>query len=149
MNFTYLDDWYPDTTDGQGYSLVLRDPLGPRESWGAAEGWRASLEIGGSPGRADSGEQPAAGLQRPGDINQDKKLNLTDAIGILRHLFQGGAVLPCTSAAGNEKLLDMNGDADVNVTDVVHTLAYLFKAGAPPALGITCVPIVGCPAACP
>ena len=32
QQFTYDDDWHP-STDGDGYSLVLVDPRGPRASW--------------------------------------------------------------------------------------------------------------------
>jgi hypothetical protein len=144
--FGYEDDWEP-TTDGGGYSLVIRDPLGPREAWADGPGWRASLEAGGSPGRVD-GDEPAPGLQIAGDINQDRKLNITDAVGMLRYLFQGGVALPCATPAANERLIDMNGDAAANIADAVHALAYLFQSGAPPALGTDCTPIEGCPSAC-
>ena len=65
----------------------------------------------------------------------------------LRYLFQGGVDLPCT-AEGNRLLLDMNGDSALNVTDPVQLLDYLFQNGAPPALGVNCVLIDGCPTVC-
>ncbi|OPX22382.1 MAG: hypothetical protein B1H04_05085, partial [Planctomycetales bacterium 4484_123] len=46
--FTY-DDWYP-TTDGQGYSLVLTDPLLPEGQLSESASWAASDKVGGSPG---------------------------------------------------------------------------------------------------
>ena len=52
-SFTYSDLWYP-TTDGDGYSLVIRDDHGALTNWLDAPGWRASGAIGGSPGAADT-----------------------------------------------------------------------------------------------
>ena len=75
-----------------------RFPRGPLERWADREGWRASAAIGGSPGAPD----PAvveAGLQVPGDLNQDRLLDLGDAIGVLVALFLGPVALPCGGAA--------------------------------------------------
>ena len=52
-DFTYQDAWYPET-DGSGYSLVIRDPLGPLTGWNASPGWKSSAWFGGTPGRDDS-----------------------------------------------------------------------------------------------
>ncbi len=51
-DFSYADDWYP-RTDGEGFSLVLRDPQGDPPSWDAREAWRHSADIDGSPGEPD------------------------------------------------------------------------------------------------
>jgi len=46
----YDDRWY-DQTDGQGYSLVCRDPFAQDpNTWSDRESWQPSLLIGGSPG---------------------------------------------------------------------------------------------------
>ena len=145
LKLHYEDSWYP-STDGQGNSLVIRDPLAPRESWLTKEGWRESYEAGGSPGREDV-PGPSPGLQLSGDINQDQRRNISDAVGMLAYLFQGYEV-PCSSDEGNLQLLDVNGDKSRNVTDAIYTLQYLFGAGDPPALGVGCVPIAGCPDVC-
>ncbi|MFQ6049373.1 MAG: hypothetical protein ACE5K7_08415, partial [Phycisphaerae bacterium] len=50
--FAYESFWYP-TTDGGGYSLVIRDPAAPLFTWNQAAGWQVGSELGGSPGRAD------------------------------------------------------------------------------------------------
>jgi hypothetical protein len=52
-DFEYKDGWYK-TTDGGGYSLVLRSPrtADPNTLSDKAQ-WRASLEPGGSPGRGE------------------------------------------------------------------------------------------------
>jgi hypothetical protein len=93
------------------------------------------------------------GLQVPGDINQDGRLNLSDAVGLLGHLFQNQpATLPCEGGTvadeGNRSLLDANGDARVNLTDPVYVLDYLFRGGPMPVLGVECVRIAGCGDVC-
>ena len=50
--FTYQDKWY-DQTDGQGFSLTIRDPLGATYLWDQKNGWRSSLYVGGSPGQTE------------------------------------------------------------------------------------------------
>ena len=52
LRFEYDDDWYP-STDGDGASLVINDPAGPRAAWQEREGWHAGSVSGGSPGAAD------------------------------------------------------------------------------------------------
>ncbi len=55
LNFRYNDDWY-DTTDGQGFSLTLANPLAADAShWNLKDAWRASTLDGGSPGWEDTG----------------------------------------------------------------------------------------------
>lgn len=59
--FTFRDNWYR-STDGQGFSLVVKDPFGtPAEQWSDKVIWRPSADIGGSPGTDDSGEVPELG----------------------------------------------------------------------------------------
>ncbi|HUU91133.1 MAG TPA: lamin tail domain-containing protein, partial [Phycisphaerae bacterium] len=55
------DGWF-DHTDGEGFSLVPRDPLQDDALWTTKEGWRASWQYGGNPGAADPGPL------NPGDI---------------------------------------------------------------------------------
>ena len=142
--FTYDDDWHP-TTDGDGPSLVVVDPTAPLESWAEATSWRASLEAGGSPGRADG---VANGSQLPGDVNQDSRLDLADAVATRGYLFQGGSA-PCFSEEANTTLLNTNGDPSVDLADAIYTLNHLFDGGSPPVLGTDCLNIAGCPDRCP
>lgn len=144
LKFQYEDSWYPET-DGQGPSLVVVDGHQPLDLWNLKEGWKASAEVDGSPGRADSA--PSDGLQLPGDFSQDGKLTITDGIGVLLYLYSGYPS-PCAADEGTEMLLDVNGDGIVNLTDAVHTLHFLFLHGEPPALGVGCVRMPGCPDAC-
>ncbi len=52
LDFKYSDAWYP-ATDGNGFSLVIRNENAPFYSWTNPASWRASAALGGSPGRAD------------------------------------------------------------------------------------------------
>src|SRR5690606_23617977 len=83
LTFTF-EDWYPET-DGGGHSLVIRDPHASRLTWNDEAAWRPSLEPNGSPGRADGTSAPSFVL--PGDLNGDGVLNISDPVGLLRHLF--------------------------------------------------------------
>ncbi|MBI4600389.1 MAG: tetratricopeptide repeat protein [Planctomycetes bacterium] len=96
--------------------------------------------------------RPAGGRQLPGDANQDGKLDLSDAVWLLGHLFLGTfAALPCEGGTasspgpGELALLDSNGDGRIDLSDAVRVLGFLFGGSAPPILGVECVPIPGCP----
>ncbi|HUF62989.1 MAG TPA: CotH kinase family protein, partial [Verrucomicrobiales bacterium] len=55
MTIDFSDAWFP-ATDGEGYSLVLRDRHAPPSDWSTATAWRQSGLLHGSPGWAeDSG----------------------------------------------------------------------------------------------
>jgi hypothetical protein len=50
LEFRYDDKWFAQT-DGQGYSLVVKEPASPDlDSWNRAGAWRPSPQPGGSPG---------------------------------------------------------------------------------------------------
>jgi hypothetical protein len=152
VSVAYDDDWWP-STDGDGYSLILEDPLDARNPWDEKSSWRPSRVFLGTPGEANPGGAGSGGWQRPGDINQDGVLNISDAVGYLRVLF-GLAGIPqlCDSTrldqGGNLVLLDLNGDAAVDVSDAVHLLSFLFQQGPPPTMGTGCIRIEGCPHVC-
>lgn len=59
-DFAFKDGWYA-ITDGQGFSLTIRDATAPVSTWGNKNAWRASAAAGGSPGYDDSGLIPAPG----------------------------------------------------------------------------------------
>jgi hypothetical protein len=153
LDFVYSDEWHP-ITDGGGSSLTVVDAFAARESWGDAASWVPSPSPGGTPGVDASGEpSERGGWQRPGDSSQDGAVNLTDAVLILRTLFvDGAASLPCDGGSiavgGNRTLNDVDQSGAVDVNDPVLLLSYLFLRGAPPALGVECVRIPGCPDAC-
>jgi hypothetical protein len=52
LDFTYNNSWYP-TTDGQGFSLVIRNEYAPFNTWTNPASWRASVAPNGSPGSFD------------------------------------------------------------------------------------------------
>lgn len=52
LNFRYENSWYP-TTDGLGFSLVIRNEGAAFDTWANAASWRPSSAINGSPGAAD------------------------------------------------------------------------------------------------
>jgi hypothetical protein len=69
QDFTYDDAWYP-TTDGGGFSLVIRDATADRAVWDTAAGWRASTFSNGSPGAAEL-RACADGIDNDGDTLVD------------------------------------------------------------------------------
>lgn len=61
LEFRYDDDWYYNT-DGEGFSLTIRDVNNPDlDSWDEKNSWRASVYVGGSPGHDDNGIAPDPG----------------------------------------------------------------------------------------
>jgi hypothetical protein len=60
LDFDYKDGWY-DITDGDGFSLTIRDPAGATALWDDKDGWRPSAVVKGSPGTDDSGLIPDPG----------------------------------------------------------------------------------------
>ncbi len=149
QDFTYDPTWYA-SADGGGSSIEIVDPTGAVALWSDVVGWQASAVVGGSPGVVTGGV--VAGRQRPGDANQDGRLDISDAVGLLRLLFGGSGVTPpCEGAlteGGNLALLDMNGDASCNIADAVTMLGYLFNHGPAHVLGAQCVRLEGCPSVC-
>jgi hypothetical protein len=149
-DFTYRDSWYPET-DGGGHSLVVRDVTTDVDDFGDESTWAASAAALGSPGRAEP--EIARGSQLPGDTTQDGRLDLSDAVALLEHLFVGTvAVLPCGDGtrldAANIQLLDVDGSGVVNIGDALHTLSFLFQGGPEPAQGRECIGIVNCESEC-
>ena len=151
LDFEYGDLWHPET-DGQGSSLVIVDALDELSTWGEAASWRPSNLDLGSPGVDESGLEPR-GRQLPGDTNQDARVDISDAVALLLHLFGRRPELPpCEDgnpdSPSNIAVLDSNGDDEVNVSDAVWLLAYMYQGGAPPSRGTNCVRLVGCPNVC-
>lgn len=61
-----------------------------------------------------------------GNCNADSRLNLTDAVFLLDHLFRGGPEPPCPRAC------DADGNDILNLTDAVYLLNHLFLGGREP-----------------
>jgi len=69
---------------------------------------------------------PAIRLIR-GDANEDARVDVSDAVFLLRHLYQGSAAPPCELAGDSED------DGDLDQADAVRILNHLFLGGPPPA----------------
>lgn len=65
-----------------------------------------------------------AGIRR-GDSNADGRVDLSDALATLGHLFQDGPAARCEDAA------DANDDGRVDISDAIFELLWLFAAGDP------------------
>ena len=60
-DFSYHDSWY-DITDGDGFSLVCKDPAAADPNlWALKTDWRPSAVVGGSPGEEDISTLPLPG----------------------------------------------------------------------------------------
>jgi len=73
LEFTYFDggDWF-NHTDGEGFSLVVRDDAQDPALFNSEDGWQASWAIGGNPGQTDP--SPLS----PGDLVINEVLAHTD-----------------------------------------------------------------------
>ncbi|HZN58611.1 MAG TPA: hypothetical protein VFD71_11095, partial [Planctomycetota bacterium] len=137
--------------EGMKFDGAARVAFGARTG-GAADDYdidNVSVSFGGGGGEG--------GGQLPGDMNQDGKLDISDAPALLGHLFLGTfPLLPCQGGdrtavdpgPANLSLLDSNGDAKIDLSDVVRNLNFLFLGGQAPVLGTACVRIVDCPDVC-
>ncbi len=68
---------------------------------------------------------PLPGASDCGDVDQDARVSLTDAILVLDHLFRGGP-------RPRQRLADMNLDGRVSIADAVGILRYLFAGESRP-----------------
>ena len=105
------------------------------------------------PGDPCPAELPSGGAQKPGDFNQDSRVDISDPIALLSHLFGGGTnPLPCEATGldseGNRALLDVNADKAVDISDAVYLLDELFLGGPPPVMGSACTRLQGCSERC-
>lgn len=70
--------------------------------------------------------QSASSTFRRGDVNEDRKQDLSDAVRILGRLFLGDAPFVCEDSA------DVNDDGRIDLSDPVALLNHLFLGAAPP-----------------
>ncbi|MDG2381439.1 MAG: lamin tail domain-containing protein [Pirellulaceae bacterium] len=106
QQFTYEDIWHP-STDGGGFSLELVDEFGARINYDSAQAWRASSQIGGSPG--------ITGLPLPGDSNHDGIFNSSDLVLVFQlGKYEDGTLNNATFEEG-----DWDGDGDFTTRDFV------------------------------
>lgn len=97
--------------------------------------------------------KPTAALQRPGDCNQDNRLDISDGACMLGYLFLGNPQrLPCGRGSAEEpsnvRVLDANADEKLDLSDPLYLLGFLFLGGPPPVQGLGCIAVSGCPNVC-
>ena len=79
-----------------------------------------------------------------GDSNDDRRVDLSDAVRTLGYLFLGNEPVSCLDAA------DADDDGGITLTDPIYTLEFLFRGGTPmpspyPAPGMDPTPdAIGC-----
>ncbi len=118
---------------GNPPSGVVYDPEGdgtPLESLGVHEHWNNALDkqysrnLGTGEGIELVSVRGIGGFVR-GDVNADGRIDVSDAVGTLYHLFVGRQ-LPCLKSA------DTNDSGDLDLADAIYLLTYLFAGGEPP-----------------
>lgn len=67
-------------------------------------------------------EEHMIDIPRYGDITQDRRIDLSDAIRLLQHLFTGQ-----TLEGGSLGLADTNADGKIDISDPINILQYLFS----------------------
>jgi hypothetical protein len=108
---TYLDnDPWPRAADGDGSSLEIIDPS---SSGAAAEHWRASMEMGGSPGRAGR-----TSPDQEYDRNGDGQVDIRDVDLICAAIHQG------------DPGFDLNRDGRQDAADVDFLVETVLETSA-------------------
>jgi VCBS repeat-containing protein len=110
QDFTFDDNgpgWHP-STDGEQFSLVIRDASANALTWSDPASWRTSYEVNGSPGEADLVN---------GDLDGNERVDLVDLAILQGHLG--------TASGGLRSEGDLTGDGAINRADVA-TLAHNF-----------------------
>ncbi len=65
-------------------------------------------------------------LKLRGDVNSDIRIDISDAVYLLRYLFAAGPKPECLDQT------DVNDDEKVDITDAIYLLSYLFQEGSSP-----------------
>jgi uncharacterized protein (DUF362 family) len=107
--------------EGDGTRLAS---LGVHEHWNDAARKQYSRNLGTGDGIELVPISMAGGFTR-GDVNADRKVDVSDVVTTLRYLF-GDQSIPCVSSA------DVNDVGAVDVADAVYLLEYLFAGGGAP-----------------
>jgi hypothetical protein len=61
-----------------------------------------------------------------GDANDDRAVNIGDAVFLINHIFKSSAPPPCATQG------DANYDGAINVGDVIYLINYVFRSGPTP-----------------
>ncbi len=112
QQFTYSDAWYP-ATDGAGFTLEIIDAASADVTrWNQAASWRASLQVGGSPGGTSE-------VRLPGDSNHDDRFDSSDLVQV----FIAGEYEDNIPGNSTFEEGDWDGDGDFTTADFVLVLA--------------------------
>ena len=114
---------------------------------------RPQLILLGPDGSELLNRAPVASV-KPGDVNGDGSLNISDPVAHLNFLFASGVLPECLTVTGADPvelteagvaILDFNGDDGSNIADPVGALNFLFGGGGAPAhvLGEGCAEVPG------
>ena len=119
------------STDGGGFSLVIRDVMGSIDAWNDGAGWRPSSQMGGSPGEADTDLD--VDFDDDGDVDADDIDLLSAGVrnaDLAFDLNQDGV------ADGNDRELMINvslhttvGDSNLDGVFNSQDLVLVFTAG--------------------
>ena len=120
----------PTSKDGRGEVILNHENLKPE----------LSLDVDGD-GTSDFNilpeKNPPEELQNMfaenGDVNKDKRLDISDAVAILGHLFLGTEIA-CPNAR------DTNSDLETDISDPIYLLGYLFLGTAEKPKGLIFCP---------
>ncbi len=119
-----LDGGTAEVTTNVAFSTALGTP--PVEVVVDVDG-DTRVPIVGDPVAITVGSAPVAARFIRGDANQDGKVNIADAVAIVRTIFGVGSKIALIEAC--QASADVNDDGELNVSDVTFVLAYLFQAG--------------------
>ena len=115
--FEYEDAWH-DATDGDGFSLELIDPTSDdANDWSQRLGWRASVQVGGSPGEVSS-LAPIGTLAA--DFNGNGTVDFADFL------------ILSTNFGSNEATREMGDANDDGLVDFADFLLLSTMFGNPP-----------------
>ena len=93
------------------------------------EGYGRPCGAGVDMGAYEAGYCPASSqvVFRRGDVDGNGRLEITDPVRLLGHLFVGKFDLICLDAA------DANDSGELDISDAIYSLVHQFLGGAPPA----------------
>jgi hypothetical protein len=63
------------------------------------------------------------------DMDPNDAITISDLIGMVERMFQGGPELPCPEEAD----INGSGSEEPDIVDLIHLVSYMFQNGPPPA----------------
>jgi Chitobiase/beta-hexosaminidase C-terminal domain/CotH kinase protein/Lamin Tail Domain len=137
LDFEYADDWFPGV-DGEGRSLVIRDPQAASGAWQTVAGWHASYTVGGSPGFNDDAlDADGDGQSNVAELAAGTNpTDITDVfrVGGISRLGDGRIVISFDAKAGRTYAVQFR---DVLTAGMWQTLAAFPSQPAPGPLSAT------------